>query len=300
VTTETALHAQPPFRAVLREQLRHVGLLVRAPGVTALALIAVVSLLIALEYGEGARGISFHPEHQMLPGILGLLFPLAVWRGVERAGPGFFWTLPVDRSRHALSRVLAGWAWLMAALAVFVLWLLALALVTGGEVLTAETIRLVPAAFPVLGELEAGAGRPHLARPQPLYLLVPFTAATVTYLISSALLVGVRHPLRWIGGAVLALAVVVFLFQLSPSDEVRLAPARALRAFLDGPYGTDAVLTARTESFKILARHPEGGTAVVWRGLPGVGEWVAATLLWSAGALAALAAALFRQRERRR
>ena len=56
---------------------------------------------------------------------MGALLPIAVWARDERFGPGFLWTLPVDRRRHALTKVLAGWVWLMGGVALFVLWLLA-------------------------------------------------------------------------------------------------------------------------------------------------------------------------------
>ena len=43
-----------------------------------------------------------------------------------------------------------------------------------------------------------------------------------------------------------------------------------------------------------------GRTVTVWRALPDLGQWAAATLLWTGAGLAALWAAASRHRERRR
>ena len=42
-----------------------------------------------------------------LPGLIGALLPIAVWARDARFGPSFLWTVPVDRRRHALIKVLA-------------------------------------------------------------------------------------------------------------------------------------------------------------------------------------------------
>jgi hypothetical protein len=64
-------------------------------------------------------------------------------------------------------------------------------------------------------------------------------------------------------------------------------------------YGLDALLTARTGSLKTEATLSTGETVVVWRALPDVGQWAAATLLWTSAGLVALGAAASRHRERR-
>lgn len=302
--THPALHPTPRPRDVLLEQARAVGLSLRWPAAAAAALVGVVTLLVVTDLPGSGEGMDFRPEHQMLPGVLGLLLPVALWRGEDRSGAGFLWTLPVDRRRHALTRVGVGWGWLMCAVALFVLWQLGVALLTGGSVLAGETLRLVPGSFPDRGTLDPAALRSVRWTPEPLLWLVPFTAATGTYLLASALALGPRHPLRWMAGAALA----VFLFaaasdaagRAADAEWLVFAPSRLLASLLYGPYGLDALLTARTESLKTLAALPGGETVVVWRGLPDPGRWAAAALLWTGAGLAAVWAAASRHRERRR
>src|SRR5687768_5076751 len=127
------LHTVPRTSEVLREQLRVIGLRVRWPLLTGIAMLALITLVFRQEILS--ERVGFHPEQLLVPGILGLALPIAVWFGEDRFGHGFFWTLPVDRRRHALTRVCAGWLWLMAAIAAFVLWHLLLSLITGGNIL---------------------------------------------------------------------------------------------------------------------------------------------------------------------
>ena len=66
-----------------------------------------------------------------------------------------------------------------------------------------------------------------------------------------------------------------------------------------GPYGFDALLTARTESSRSQRPSRPGKRSSVWRALPDVGQWAAATLLWTGAGLVALVAAASRHREAR-
>jgi len=71
------------------------------------------------------------------------------------------------------------------------------------------------------------------------------------------------------------------------------------KPLLYGPYGLDALFTARTESLHTEALLSTGERVAVWRGLPDLRQWAAATLLWTGLGLAALWAAASRHRERR-
>ncbi|HET7464108.1 MAG TPA: hypothetical protein VFJ82_22820 [Longimicrobium sp.] len=299
--SETALHSTPRPRDVLREQLRTVGLALRAPATVATVLAAGVALLVALGLAKSGTRIDFHPELSMVPGIAGLVLPLAVWWGEERFGPGFFWTLPVDRGRHALTRVAAGWMWLMTAVLAFVLWLLVLALLTGGNVLGDETVRVVslPPLAPAVG-IDPAAVRTASRAAQPLFWLVPFTAASGAYLLASALALGTRRPLRWIVGCVLGFFLVLGTVEGARAVSLRLALTRVLEAVFSGPYGLDALLTARSESLHTVVTLATGPTVEVWRGLPTTGDWAAATLLWTAAGMIALWLAARRHGEGRR
>ena len=203
--------------------------------------------------------------------MLGLLLPIGVWKGEERFGPGFLWTLPVDRRRHALAKVFAGWVWLMGAVALFVLWLLALALVLRRE--RARRGNAARAAvFLIRGRGPTRSGRAADVRwtPQPLLWLVPFTAATATYLLASALALGAAAPAAL--GHRDRVSASCCLVAARGRGERGLADRRcrprAWKGSYDGPYGLDALLTARTESLQVAATLSTGETVVVWRALP--------------------------------
>ena len=225
-----------------------------------------------------------------------MLLPVAVWMGEERFDAGFLWTLPVDRRRHALAKVLAGWVWLMGAVALLVLWLLALVLFSGGNILAEETRRVLPS-FQALVTFDPGAVHDVRWTPQPLLWLVPFTAATGTYLLASALALGTRYPLWWVVGTVSGFFLLVALGEASNAERLINVPGWLLEGLLPGPYGVDALLTARTESLQVAATLSTGETLVVWRALPDLGHWATATLLWTGTGLVALIAAASRHRE---
>jgi hypothetical protein len=295
------LHRPPRRRDVLVAQIRATAFNLRGPAIPVAALAAVASVLVAVEILRTGEAIGFHPEHQMFPGMLGLLFPFAVWRGERRFGDGFLWTLPVDRRAHALVRVFAGWVWLMAAVLAFVLWLLGFTLLSGGTIFSEETLHLLPPAVSLApAPLDPGTLPTVPWSPQPLFWLVPFTAATGMYLLGSALAVGARHPLWWIAGSVLGLLLVTTVGHAAGAEWLVRAPERLVRGLIEAPLGLDALLTARTESLKIEVPLTSGEVAVVWRGVPNVGQWAAATFLWAAAGLAALWGAASRHREQRR
>jgi hypothetical protein len=298
--TQPISHPIPPLRRVLGEQVRAVGHALRRPAMAAAALVAVGTLLLSIELAREPNGMDFGPEHQMLPGVLGLLFPIAVWHGEKRFGDGFLWTLPVDRRSHALAKVYAGWVWLMAAIAFFTLWLAVLTLASGGSFLGEETRQLVTASEGPARVLHGSMLRTIRWTTQPVLWVVPFTAATGTYLLSSALVLGVRHPLRWIAGVVLAFLLIMVSLEATNAIRYSLGPARLLSSIYNGPYGFDALLTARTESLRTEVLLANGERVPVWLGLPHLGQWAAATVGWTLGGLAALWAAASRHRERRR
>jgi hypothetical protein len=172
--------ARPPLprlRAVLLEQVRATGLALRGPALIAAALLALLTLWVALQSVSTGVDVSLNAWPTQLPGLVGALLPIAVWARDERFGPGFLWTLPVDRRRHALTKVLAGWVWLMGGVALFVLWLLALTLATGGRVLP-ETLHVLPFQVAAAGPIDPAALRTVRWAPGPLIWAVPFTAAT--------------------------------------------------------------------------------------------------------------------------
>jgi hypothetical protein len=278
-----------------------VGYGLRGPALVAAAAAGVATVIVAGARLRAGERVDFEPQLSMLPGVAGILLAPWVWRGRERTGDGFLWMLPVDRRTHALTRVFAGWAWLMAATALFVAWLLALALTTGGHVLGAQPALLLPSPEPPApGTLDPSALRALAWTPSPLLWLAPFTGATGAYLVASALTLGVRRPLRWLGGVLLVAFLVSELGLTAGRRSLALLPARLLRSALEGPYGVDALLTGRTESLRTMVTLAGGRAALVWRELPDVGAWALATLLWTCAGLLLLWLAASRHRERRR
>lgn len=298
--TQTALNATPAAGAVVREQLRTVGGALRTPALVVGAIAAIGTALIVLDVVRRGVVLDFHPEHQVLPSVVGFLFPVAVWMGVRPFGDDLLWTLPVERRGHALARVLAGWTWLMAAVAVFVLWQLALAMLSGGNILGEETVLLVAASELGATQIEPSALRRVSWSAQPAFWLVPFTGATGMYLLASALALGTRRPLWWIVGTPLLMLLLALLNDVTDGAWHYLHPERLIELVVGGPYGMDAFLTARAGLLEIDLTLTTGESVAAWRGVPELGEWTAATLLWLGAGLLLLWAAASRHRERRR
>jgi hypothetical protein len=295
----------PRLRTVLAEQVRATGLALRGAALIGAALVALASLVIALQSASRGTVVDFYVWPPELPGLVGAVLPIAVWARDERFGPGFLWTLPVDRRRHVLTKVLAGWAWLMGGVALFALWLLALTLLTGGRVLPPDVLRLATFdAAAALGPIDPSLLRVGRWTYGPLIWVVPFTAATATYLLASALVLGSRYPLRWVIGAALS-----FTLAAMAGDAARArmgggwladAPARLLWQLVEGRYGLDALITARTETLSTPTTLTTGERVMVWWGVPSLAGWGTATLLWTGAGLLALWAAASRHGERRR
>ena len=134
----------------------------------------------------------------------------------------------------------------------------------------------------------------------PLLCLAPFTSATAMYLLASALGLAMRHPLRWIVGSVIGLYIVYGVGDAANAVWLRNILEPLLESLFEGPYGLDALLTARTTLLNIEATLSTGDRVVVWRAVPDVGQWATATLLWTGTGLVTLWAAASRHREGRR
>jgi len=263
--TEVTLHPTPRWRDVVLEQIKIVGLSLRREALVAAVVLAVATVVIVGELARGGPG--FDSNDSFPTGLFSFFFPFAVWSREQRFGPAFLWTLPADRRRLALTKVFAGWVWMMAALAVFVLWLFALAI---------------------------------LAHVSPLqaFLRVPFTATIAMYLFGSALVLGLRHPGRWlfgIAGVFFCLTTLTGLLGRTENGEWRIvAWSSVLRWLVYGPYGVRTLLSS--SGFFSAVEH----AAAVGQTLPDPAQWAITTVLWLGAGLAALWAAASRHRERRR
>jgi hypothetical protein len=245
--TQVTLHPTPRARDVVREQVRVVGLGLRREALVAAAVLGVITVVIAIDIVRGSAATWFDSDEWLPLGLISFLVPFAVWRTEKRFGPAFLWTLPVDRRRLALAKVFAGWVWLMSALAFFVSWQVTLALLSG--VTHARTVASI--AFP---------------------------GTTAMYLFGSALVLGLRHPLRWL------LGTLGVFFLLGMFNE----------ALARGPYGLRTLL----RSGALYAAVEQAVN--VWQNMPDPAQWAIAAVLWLGSGLAALWAALSRHGERRR
>lgn len=294
----------PPLRVVLLEQLRATGHALREAAMIAAALLGLLTLFSASQVLSRGVDLTLNAWPTQLPGVVGALLPVAVWARDERFGPGFLWTLPVDRRRHALTKVLAGWVWLMATVALFVLWVFAMTAATGGRALPEETLHLTTYQAAAAGPLDPAALRTVRWAPGAVLLAVPFTAATACYLLTSALMLGSRHALRWVIGTVVAYVLSSIVGDAASAQLgvgwLADAPGGLLRLLVDGRYGLDALLTARIESSSNPVMLTTGERLMVWWEVPNLADWGTATLLWTGAGLLALWAAASRHRERRR
>jgi len=289
----------PRIGQVIREQFRETSLILRVPAMIVGAIGIVVTFLALADFLNGRGGVEFAPQLSMIPAFAGVLLAIGVWHRDRPFAPRFLWTLPVDRTKHTLAKMFAGWLWLMIAGLAFVLWLLILALITKGNISSDEVVRLLPSP-----EIPTVAIDPSVLRtvrwvPHPALWLVPFTAATSAYILVTAITLGLRHPFRWIIGVVAGAFLLAAVGQGVAADAFWMRLGPITRAVMEGQYGLDAVLTARSESLHTQVALHSGKVVGVWRELPVLSDWIVATLLWTSLGVAGLCAALFRNRERR-
>jgi hypothetical protein len=242
--SEVTLHPMPRWRDVVREQVRMAGLNLRREALVVAAVLGIVAIIVVGELLAGGPG--FDSSDTFPTALISFLFPFAVWRGERPFGPAALWLLPVDRRRLALAKVSAGGVWLVAALACFAAWILALALLAH-------------------------------ASPAQNLMRIPFTATIATYLLGSALVLGLRHPLRWLLGS----AGVLFLLGILSE------------AFGSGPSAADRFLSA--SGFMSTVDR----AAAVWLTLPDLAQWAITAVLSLGAGLAALWAAASRHKENR-
>jgi hypothetical protein len=175
---------------------------------------------------------------------------------------------------------------------------------TGGRALPPEMLYLLTSKVTVAGTVDPAALRTVRWDAGPLLWAVPFTAATACYLLTSALALGSRYPLRWVIGSVVA---YVLSTVASTAVSVQLgvggldhAPGRLVEMLFDSRYGLDALLTARTETLSVPSTLPTGERVMVWSARPDLADWGGAVLLWTGSGLLTLWAAASRHREQRR
>lgn len=243
--SEMTPRALPRWRDVVVEQIGVTGLSLRPAALIVAAVLALGTLLIGADIAGGGRG--FDSDEIFPTAIVAFFYPFAVWNYDKRFAPAFLWTLPVDRRRLALAKVFAGWVWLMAGVAFFALWLLVLGLIGGAPIELTVT-------------------------------RVPLTTTIAAYLFGSAVVLGLRHPLRWLIGAAGVLALMGALGRIvRHPDDSQWGYVPGSNAFVSA---INNALTA-------------------WLSVPESARWAFTTLLWCGAGLAAVWAAASRHRERR-
>jgi hypothetical protein len=171
------LNPEPTLGTVAAAQLRLVTLLQKRD---LLALAAIVIVLVGLALWGQARMSSEDGGSGTIPifsglsvplALLGLLWPIGVWRADSPERRGYFWSLPVERRSHTSLRVGIGW--------VVLIGVSLLIMATAAASFIPSLIR-----FEDL--------RIDLAR-----VWEPLATATLAYLIASIFAVLFESPVRW-------------------------------------------------------------------------------------------------------
>jgi hypothetical protein len=280
-----------PFLSLVAEQIRILALSLRREMLLLGLFLLGVTAISMVQFAAASERVQAEPEMFVATVPLALLLPLAVWRGEPVFGRAFLWTLPVSRQRAILAKLVAGAFWLGAGMAFFWLWAMAIALATSGGA-GIDEIRYVGSA-----SAEAGLAKVHWITPTWEWF-VPFSAAVCAYALASALVIGLRHPWRWIAAFLFAIMLVFGSADNAPAGNSAAQAAEAFRdAVLFGRLGLDWALSAGNWS---LPYHDAsyGAGSVAWRELPSAGRWISATLFWGGAIFAALTLAVARHRER--
>ena len=285
----TSMHATPSMRAVLAEQVRFVGLAVRRDAAIGAALLAA---LLVIPFHD--QPINFTRDIGVWFALLGLIAPFAIWKRLD--GDGHLWTLPVEHRRLALTGVFAGWCWLMVAAAALLAWAALIVLRTDGELVSEQTRAVLKGSGPLADPLDPVRVSMVDWRTPAWYWVLPFTAATVTYLFGSAVMLCASSLRRWLGGAALILLLILLVG--------RGGGFGVLSALVTGlashPYGLETVFAGgpmRQGLGQVLLT--TGEKVFVWRSLPTIGGWLVATVIWFVLGLVALWVATVRYREDR-
>lgn len=280
------------FAALLGSQLRATGLAIHREAGLAAAALTLAFLLIVTSALRSQEPFHALPEILLATLPLALLLPWAVWRGDPPFGRAYLWTLPVRRQRAAAAKIAAGAVWLVLILLVALAAIFALAAATGGT-FGAEETRLV-------GPFDSGHSAVRVPWATPAWMwLVPFGGALTLYLASSAALVGLRHPLRWLGGVAVAVTLLmVIALNMEPRNPLYQGIGRFAEALVGGRWGLDFALTGGTAALSEDVYVGGPRPVNMWRALPTASPWAAALAVWLGAALLALALALRRHWER--
>ena len=270
--TSSQLHLMPSWQKVMVEQMRAVGLHTRGGGVALIALLlAVCAMVINASIAARERvqlgapsvllDLPFGPRASIAFSIVAAFYAFALWKDEDFLGRSYLWMMPVKPHVHTLTKVLAGWSWVMAATTVGVLGLALISFVSSR----------------ITGNAQSRAAFSEWT------WAIPFASATIAYLLTCAATVGTRQPLLWLGGIVGAYAGAIgMLHTLEYRDTLRV-----VRTAFDGRYGIVTAVAGQVESLD---------TAQLVM-LPNPARWLGASLLWGGLGAALLIAMSYRRVE---
>lgn len=277
----------PSFLAVFSEQL---GLIGRAHWRELAILGAFFVMLTALglwEITQRQMTVDFPLEASMLVALFAMAMGISIWGREKLFEHGHFTTLPVDRPRHILIRTLAGGVWLAGLVAWALLWIAGMALISGSDLGFDRYLLLVPPTAD--GHVGPEAVRTIRWTPQTWHWLSAFTTAAVFYLLSCALMIGVRRIPLWA-----VVATVVFIAMAI--DPTGLSEA-VMEGLVGDPLGLDNMVTGglgRADTTITLGGKP----ATAWREIPSLQNWAPAAAAWLALSAGLVWLAAWRHRER--
>jgi hypothetical protein len=242
------MHAAPRWSAVVLEQIRSVGLRVRAFGALLFGAFMLYAL-VAIRVATTAEGriphtrtkFDFTPDISILITYLALLLPAIIWHEERPSMRTYHSAMPVGRSSHALTKAFAGWVWLMAATAVFLI------VVVGVDAITSHI---------------AGSSTLLATRVAAWEWLVPFTAVTISYVLASAAGIGAETPLVWLVGPPIIYVSTGFVVGLLGYPHL----AESMFKLFSGNYGAAAALGGRFVPLDAAG--------------PRVTRWLLSTALW--------------------
>jgi hypothetical protein len=294
------LHPSPTTGAVLKEQTLAVGLALRPLGIgvaVVLVVFGVYGLIDNLYWGLGKPSPVIMLPSDLLTylSLVGVGLPFFIQRGpVTPFRSGLPWTLPVGRARHALLRVTGGWLWLMAAVAVLLLWAVGIPFLSGGELQEPRLFLVASFTDPLPVD---PASLPTVLWSIPWWLwLVPFPAATALYLLISALFLATPHPGRWLVGVFLGLLLLAIVVERADLAFMSGFGEPAFQILTEGQHGLTTLITGGTAAVEGVDL-PNGESMSMFVGMPTFGRWAGSAGLWIGAGLAILGLAALRHRD---
>jgi hypothetical protein len=285
-----AVHPTPRWPAVLREQFSTVGIAARRDvALLALLLAAMMVLLVMIYLDDPRDNFDFVPQVAFPAILLGFLAPMAVWKGEEPSRRSYFWAMPVDRARHTLMKTLDGWAWFMVLVGTYLLWALAMAVLTGGEIGVEGTrVPMREGVRPTDMDFHT-----FWWRIPAWQWLTPFTGATIAYLLGSIVVLSSDHPWRWFAGILFGFFLLVSLGEAGDVSWLE----RALRSVVEGRLGLEPAISGTLDTTQTLTT-PAGRSVETIRSMPALRAWLTAMPFWLALGAVGVAVAAYRHQER--